>query len=93
MASNQSMDAGMTGHYVVKFFKNLVSSDGHPFKVLQRAIKVRHSKSRERAIKAAQHRFQRAEHVSDWKIHADAVEAEHDENKTNGRPAGKPRAA
>jgi hypothetical protein len=81
----------MTEQYVVKFFKNLVSSDGHPFKVLQRAIDVRRSKSQDRAIEAAQHRFKRAKHVSDWKIHADSMEAEIKDTKATKGPVGKAR--
>jgi hypothetical protein len=71
--------------YHVKFFKNLLSSDGHPVKVLQRIIDVRRSKSRKRAVQAAQHRFERAEHVPDWKLHADSIEAETEDNKSNDR--------
>jgi hypothetical protein len=62
--------------YRVKFFKNLVSSDGHPFKCLQKVIHVRHSRSPERAEAAAKHRFRRTEHVADWKLHADTLETE-----------------
>ena len=62
--------------YRVKFFKNLVSSDGHPFKCLQRVVDVRNCKSPERAVQAAKHRFRRAEHVIDWKLHADTLETE-----------------
>jgi len=61
--------------YRVKFFKNLVSSDGHPFKCLQRVV-VCHCSSPERAVQAAKHRFRRAEHVADWKLHADTLETE-----------------
>jgi len=62
--------------YRVKFFKNLVSSDGHPFKCLQKVVDIRRSKSPERAVEAAKHRFRRAEHLADWKLHADTLEAE-----------------
>jgi len=62
--------------YHVKFFKSLLSSDGHPFKCLQRVVDVRHCKSPERAVEAAKHRFRRAEQLSDWKLHADAIETE-----------------
>ena len=64
------------GEYRVKFFKNLLSSDGHQFKVLQRTIDVRRSKSRERAEKAARHRFERCEEVRNWNLHADTIEVE-----------------
>lgn len=65
----------MTNYYV-KFFKNLLSSDGHPFKVLQRAITVDGAGTEDDALKAAQSRFEQLEHIPDWKLHADAVEAE-----------------
>ena len=42
--------------YQIKFFKNLVSSDGHPFKVLQRVISVSHSQDCEDAVRIAQQR-------------------------------------
>jgi hypothetical protein len=62
--------------YRVKFFKDLLSSDGHPFKCLQKVVDIRHSKSPERAVKAAKHRFRRSEHLSDWKLHANSLETE-----------------
>lgn len=62
--------------YHVKFFKVLLSSEGHPFKVLQRKVAIHRSKSPQRAAKAAQRRFERAEHVRDWRLHADAIEME-----------------
>lgn len=71
--------------YHIKFFKHLVSSTGHPFKVLQRVIDIRRSKSKERAVQAAQRRFERAEHMPEWKLHADTIEVEADDKKTDGR--------
>jgi len=63
--------------YHIKFFKNLLSSDGHPFKVLQRVI-VSQSETCEDAIRIAQQRFEGLEHVNDWRLHADFVEASAD---------------
>lgn len=65
--------------YLVKFFKNLLSSDGHRFKVLQRAIPVGRSHNVDDAVRAAQRRFERLENVRDWKLHADFVEASAEE--------------
>jgi hypothetical protein len=65
----------MTNYYV-RFFKNLLSSDGHPFKVLQRAIAVDGAATEDDAVKVAQSRFEQLEHIPDWKLHADAIEAE-----------------
>ncbi len=61
-------------YFNVRFFKNLHSSDGHPFKVLQRVIEVP-SETPEEAITAAQQEFARREGVSHWRLHADLVEA------------------
>ena len=64
--------------YRVTFFKNLLSSDGHQFRVLQGTIDVHRSKSRERAEKAARsrYRFERSHEVSNWNLHADTMEVE-----------------
>ena len=64
-------------NYQIKFFKNLVSSDGHPFKVLQRVI-VSQSESCEEAVRIAQQRFEGLENVGDWRLHADYCEASAD---------------
>jgi hypothetical protein len=60
--------------FQVKFFKNLLSSDGHRFCVLQRVIPVGRCETVEDAIRTAQHRFERLEQVPDWRLHADFVE-------------------
>ena len=64
--------------YRVRFFKNLLSSDGHPFKVLQRMIAVARCETSDDAIRIAQHRFEHLEGIPDWKLHADLVEIEVD---------------
>ena len=63
--------------YRIKFFKNLVNSDGHPFKVLQRVI-VSQSDSCDEAVRIAQRHFQDLENVGDWRLHADFCEASPD---------------
>lgn len=62
--------------YRVTFFKNLLSSDGHPFKCPQRTVEVHRAKSIERALAAAQHRYQRLTGDRDWRLHADTAEME-----------------
>ena len=64
----------MTG-YRVTFFKQLVNSHGHPFKCPQEIIVVHRAKSEERALRAAQYRYERAMKCS-WKAHADFASAE-----------------
>jgi hypothetical protein len=62
-------------NYQIKFYKHLLSSDGHPFKVLQRVIPVDQSDSSDDAVRVAQRRFEGLENVGDWRLHADIVEA------------------
>jgi len=65
--------------YRVKFFKHLLSSDGHPFKVLQRVVRIDRSTTADNAVRMAQRQFEACEQVSDWTLHADCVEAATDE--------------
>jgi hypothetical protein len=62
-------------NYQIKFYKHLLSSDGHPFKVLQRVIPVDQSDNSDDAIRVAQQRFEGLENVGDWRLHADWIEA------------------
>jgi len=67
--------------YQIKFFKNVLSSDGHPFKVLQRVVSVSQShtcNSCEDAVRIAQQRFAGLENIGDWRLHADFFEASDD---------------
>ena len=64
--------------YQIKFFKNVLSSDGHPFKVLQRVVAVSKSNSCEDAVRIAQQRFAGLENIGDWRLHADFFEASDD---------------
>ena len=60
--------------YRVTFFKNLLSPDGHPFKCPQKTIEVHRARSSERALAAAQHRYQRLNKDRNWTLHADTAE-------------------
>jgi hypothetical protein len=62
-------------NYQIKFYKHLLSSDGHPFKVLQRVIPVDQSDNSDDAVRVAQRRFEGLENVDDWRLHADVIEA------------------
>jgi hypothetical protein len=68
----------------IKFLNTLLSSDGHQFKCLQRMIPIRHARSPERAIRAAQRRFEKAEHIPDWRLRAHSVEIDEDDNRARG---------
>jgi len=59
--------------YNVSFFKTLLSSDGHPFKCLQRRIGISDAESAEQAVEAASRAFE-ALYGCTWKLRADSIE-------------------
>lgn len=62
--------------YRVKFMNDLVDSSGHNFHCCQGSVEIRAAKSRERAIKAAKHRFARRQAVPHWSVRAHLIEVE-----------------
>jgi hypothetical protein len=69
--------------YRVTFFKNLLSSDGHRFKCPQGTIEINCARSADRAVQAAQHRFERLRHMPEWKLQADYLELEVDDKNAD----------
>ncbi len=65
--------------YIAKFFKTLLSSDGHPCRVLQRVVRVNETESAQDATEIAEKCFEQAEHVPEWQLHADYLEISVDE--------------
>lgn len=65
----------MTG-YSVRFYKAVLSSDGHQFTSLQREIPVLRSESAGEALDFAVRRFEELEKINDWKLHADFCSVE-----------------
>jgi hypothetical protein len=59
--------------YHVSFFKNLLSSDGHPVKCLQRRIDIIDAESAAQAAESASRTFE-ALYGCQWKLHADSIE-------------------
>jgi hypothetical protein len=59
--------------YQVSFFKNLLSSDGHPFKCLQRRIDIGDAETAAQAAESASRAFE-ALYGCPWKLHADSME-------------------
>jgi hypothetical protein len=57
----------------VSFFKNLLSSDGHPFKCLQRRIDIADAETAAQAAESASKAFE-ALSGCPWKLHADWME-------------------
>jgi hypothetical protein len=62
--------------YRVRFFKTLLSSDGHRFKCLQQTIDIGSAKDVDRAAEAAKRDYERVRHIPDWTLHADEFEVE-----------------
>ena len=62
--------------YRASFFNNLVSSNGTPFKCLQRVVLVNEAPDLQSASEKAKREFARLENISDWKCHAHFVELE-----------------
>lgn len=62
-------------HYNVSFFKDVLSSDGHAFKCIQRVIAVG-AESPDAAINTAKQQFEDHYRIGDWRLYAEAVECE-----------------
>ena len=62
--------------YCVTFFKDLVNSNGHQFKCPQGTIKIRSARSCQRALRAAELRFERLKRIASWTLYADTAEVE-----------------
>jgi hypothetical protein len=60
--------------YYVNFFKSLIGCNGRLVKAPQGSIEIHSARTRERAVQAAQRRFARLKHISDWSIYADKLE-------------------
>jgi hypothetical protein len=63
--------------YHIGFFKNLLSSNGHPFKCLQRRIDVTDAESPAQATESASRTFE-ALYRGPWGLHADSIEVNAD---------------
>ncbi|HTJ65190.1 MAG TPA: hypothetical protein VL899_15430 [Alphaproteobacteria bacterium] len=62
--------------YRIKFMNDLTNSTGHVFHCCQETIEIRVAKSKERAVKAAKHRFARRQAIPTWTGHAHMIEVE-----------------
>ncbi len=62
--------------YRVRFFKQIVNSQGKPFKTLQREIEIVKADTAIEAEALAERQFERLRKIPDWHFHADTVEIE-----------------
>jgi len=60
--------------YRVQFVKKLCDDSGHQHKCVQAEILVRLARTKARAVRAAELKFQRVKRVENWKTYADTVE-------------------
>jgi hypothetical protein len=60
--------------YEVRFFKTLLSSDGHPFRCLQDRLEITDAGSAETAIAQAERQYETLHNVSTWDRWADSID-------------------
>jgi hypothetical protein len=70
----------------VSFFKELVSSDGHPSSSLQQSIEISGAENVSSAVEAAKRRYEQLRRVPVWSLCADRLEVESEGKRTSYRP-------
>jgi hypothetical protein len=63
-------------HYRVSYYKNLLSSDGHQFKCLQKQFDLPNVESAEKAQEIAAHQFESLHGLHSLRWFADVIEVE-----------------
>jgi hypothetical protein len=70
----------------VSFFKDLVSSDGHPSSCLQQSIEISGAENVTSAVEEAKRHYERLRRVPIWSLCADRLELESEGKRTSYRP-------
>jgi hypothetical protein len=70
----------------VSFFKDLVSSDGHPSSCLQQSIEISGAENVTSAVEEAKRRYEQLHRVPIWSLCADRLELESEGKMTSYRP-------
>ena len=70
----------------VSFFKDLVSSDGHPSSSLQQSIEISGAENVTSAVEEAKRRYEQLRRVPIWLLCADRLEVESEGKRTSYRP-------
>jgi hypothetical protein len=70
----------------VSFFKDLVSSDGHPSSVLQQSIEISGAENVTSAVEEAKRHYEQLRRVPIWWLCADRLELESEGKRTSYRP-------
>jgi len=63
-------------YYRICFIKTLCDDTGHPHKCIEGIVDIHRARSRDRAIQAAKHRFERMKRIPQWDLYADAFEVD-----------------
>jgi hypothetical protein len=72
--------------YRVSFFKDLVSSDGHPSSSIQQTIEISGAENISSAVERAKRRYEQLRCVPIWSLCADRLEVESEGKRTSYRP-------
>ena len=70
----------------VSFFKDLVSSDGHPSSCVQQSIEFSGAENVTSAVEEAKRRYEQLRRVPIWSLCADRLEVESEGKRTSYRP-------
>ena len=70
----------------VSFFKDLVSSDGHPSSCLQQSIEISGAENVTSAVEEAKRHYEQLHRVPIWSLCADRLEVESEGKRTSYRP-------
>src|SRR6266581_7423464 len=70
----------------VSFFKDLVSSDGHPSSVLQQSIEISGAENVTSAVEEAKRHYEQLRRVPIWSLCADRLELESEGKRNSYRP-------
>ena len=69
----------------VSFFKDLVSSDGHPSSCLQQSIEISGAENVTSAVEEAKRHYEQLRRVPIWSLCADRLELESEGKRTSYR--------
>lgn len=72
----QRIEVILMTSYRVKFFNNLINSNGREFKCLQRSLIIPEAADQAEALEIAKREFERAECISNWHFRAHLAEVE-----------------
>jgi len=73
-------------HWRATFFKDLISSDGHPSSRLQQSIEISQAENIDSAAEAAKRRYEQLCGVPLWSLYADRLDLENEGQRISYYP-------